>query len=218
MSVYNNKVVLLADERHLVDAAFVLRILNGGAKEVRLMGRSETAMQAIRDEILKQQPDAINHIRCFIGDSSDNAYLIESLTNVQYVLGIPSIRPMADCEGNPADAIELLLHSVTNLIHTSTQCDAEKVVVVGPDYQKPLVDLPDMFAALIETVVVAEGRYLGKKSPSAIIYASGYSNLGQIVDYAFCNGINADRIAQADSVIQRFPCLDFSFRREEFEK
>ena len=216
MNTYNNKVVLLADERHLVDAAFVQRMLDAGAKEVRILNGSETAMQALREgmELETLKPETKSQLRFFVGDVSDNAYMEEAVTGADFVLYMPSIPLPFDCEVAPAETTITFLETVTNVLHTSTDCGVQKTVVVSPARQEPLVAMPDMLAALMETVVVAEGRYLGKDSKTAIICASQDGDLSKLTDYAFANGTNADLLNKSKEAIERTPCENFDFKRE----
>lgn len=214
MNTYTNKVILLAGNLNQIDTAFVGRLLDAGAREVRILGGSETAMQALRDEMLSQKPDAIDRLRCFIGDMGESAYLRDAVMGADYVLCIPSIRPQFDCDADPASTCTLLLDGVTRVLHTATDCCVEKVVVVSPTRQEPLATLPDMLAALMETVAVAEGRYLGKESKTAIICARQDGDLSKLADYAFANASNADLLIQSKEKFERNPCKNFDFKRE----
>ena len=51
MSIYNDKTILLVGGLNLVDAPFITRLIEAGAKEVRVLDGTETAVQALRDKL-----------------------------------------------------------------------------------------------------------------------------------------------------------------------
>lgn len=212
---YNDIVILIIGGQNLIDATFVQRFLDGGAKEVRVLGSIETAVQALRDELLSMHPEAINRLRFFVGDMGDNAYMEEAVTGANFVLYVPAIPRPFDCDVAPAESTVNFLETVTNVLHTATDCGVQKTVVVSPTHQEPLATLPDKLAALMETVAVAEGRYLGKESKTAIICARQDGNISELADYAFANGSNADQLIQSKENIKSIPCDNFDFKREE---
>lgn len=214
MNTYENKVVLIAGNLNLFEVSIIQHILDGGAKEVRILGGNETIIQSLREQLLSKKPDAISRLRCYISALGESDYNREAAMGANLVLCLPSVCPNEDCERNPADACLALLEPVENFIRLATKIGAEKVVVVSPTRQVPLATLPDMITDLMETVVIAEGRYLGKESKTAIVCARQDGDLCELADYAFAKGTNADLMVQSKEIIERNSCDDFDFKRE----
>ena len=209
MNIYKDKVILIIGGQNLIDAAFVQHFLDGAAREVRILGSSETAIQSLREE-LNLEPGSLNQKLCFfVGDMTDNAYLEEAVTGADYVLFIPSIPRPFDCEVAPAVTTITFLETITGVIHVATDCKVEKIVVISPNRQEPLEKMPDMLAALMETVVVAEGRYLGKNSAVTICCARIKGHLGELADFAFEKADNCDLLMKTNDRIQCIPCEHF---------
>ena len=201
MTTYNNKTILLIGGQNLIDAPLVQRFLEGGAKEVRVLGSSETAMQSLREELL---PETCNlnletkkRLRFYVGDMSDNTYLEEAMSGTDFVLFIPAIPRPFDC----------------GVVHVATDCKVKKLVVISPNRQEPLEKMSDMLAALMETVVLAEGRYLGKDSSVTICCSRINGNLRDLADHAFEKAVNGDLFVQTHEGINRFPCENYEMQR-----
>lgn len=219
MTTYNNKTILLVGGLTLIDTPLVLHILEGGAKEVRVLGSSETTMQALREALLPETCDlnleTKKRLRFYVGDMTDNTYLEEAMSGADYVLFVPAIPRSFDCEVAPAVTTINFLETVTGVVHVATDCKVKKLVVISPDRQESLEKMPDMLAAMMETVVVAEGRYLGKDSEVTICCARINGNLGELTDFAFAKAVNGDLLVKTVDGFHRIPCEHFDLKRED---
>lgn len=218
MSNYKDKVILIVGGQNIIDATFVEDIIEGSAQEVRILWGSETAVRELRDTVLAHTPEAVNRLRCYIGDKGESEYLREAAMGAGYVLCLPTIRPDEDCDRNPADACGSLLKAVVNVIQTAVSSGAEKVVVVSPEHQNPLVAMRDMLAVMIEKTVVAEGRYNGPEPATKVCcvrISKDTAKLKAQVDYAFTNADNADIFVQNSGSIHRIPCTDIDLKCED---
>lgn len=167
----------------------------------------------MRDELLTKRHADNNLFRFFVGDMSDNAYMEEALTGANFLLYLPVIPRPFDCDVAPAQTTVFLGETVAEVLHTSTDFGVEKTVVVSPSRPEPLEKMPDMLAALMEAVVVAEGRYLGKDAKTAIICIRHDGAFIDLVDYSFGNASNADLIVQNKVAFRCVPCESFDFSR-----
>ena len=83
MSIYTDKVLLIIGGGETVTASFVEHIVSEGAKEVRILGENETAMQSLRDEITLKleplKPETRQRVRFYVGDVADNAFMAEAM-------------------------------------------------------------------------------------------------------------------------------------------
>ena len=150
---------------------------------MRILGENETVVQALRDEVnLKLEPlnpETKQRVRFYVGDVADNAYMAEAMGGADYVLYVPSLPSAFDCEVAPAECTITFLETVAGVIYTAFDCKVKKLVVAGPAPETLNFKLaagvspsmPAMSAALMETVVVAEARYLGPDSDTIICFA-----------------------------------------------
>ncbi|MBR1461789.1 MAG: polysaccharide biosynthesis protein [Prevotella sp.] len=223
MSIYTDKMLLVIGGEEIVNAFFVEKILNEGAREVRILGESETELQSLRESLNVELGTLNQKLRFYVGDRSDNAYLEEAMAGVDYVLYFPAVPRAFDCEVAPAENTVTFLNTVSGVVHSAIDCRVKKLVVVRTGLEtchlKPETsDMPALLAALMETVVVAEARYLGPDSATVICCARMEGNLRpetwnvKLIDYAFENAVNGDLLIQGNDGIERKPCENFEMR------
>lgn len=145
-------------------------------QQLRLFSGDEEGMAQLRDQLehlklLKPLKPLNQNLRFYIGDVSDPAYLEETMHGVDYVLYAPAMKSSVECEEQPAEACNTILNPVNNVIGTALSQSVSKLVVLSAAFQEPLTNVKSLIAALLEKVVVAQGRYLGKDSRTAIICA-----------------------------------------------
>ena len=87
-------------------------------------------------------------------------------------------------------------------------------MVLSAAFQEPLTDVKSHVAALLEKVVVAQGRYLGPDSRTAMICARRDGDLSPLADFSFAHAANADLLVQTAEYIERNPCENFDMKRE----
>lgn len=135
------------------------------------------------------------------------------MSGADYVLFIPSVPRLFDCEVAPAVTTINFLETVTGVVHVATDCKVNKLVVISPDRHEHLEKMPDMLVALMGIVVLAEGRYLGKDSSVTICCSRINGNLRDLADHAFEKAVNGDLFVQTHEGINRFPCENYEMQR-----
>ena len=116
---------------------------------------------------------------------------------------------------------------MTGVIYTAIDCKVKKLVVATPAPEALNFELatgvsssmPAMLAALMETVVVAEARYLGPDSDTSICSARLDKALKletrnlKLMGYAFSEAKNGDLLLHGKEGVERIPCENFGKRR-----
>lgn len=129
---------------------------------------------------------------------------------VDYVLYAPTMKSSVECEEQPADDCGAILEPVNNVMRIAVFQNIKKLVVISPAYQESLTGVKSLIAALLEKVVVAQGRFLGEKSKSAILCSRAIQSESlELADFAFENAFNGDLIFKTEAGIQRIPCEHF---------
>ena len=208
MTAYTNKTLLLIEGASLINQEVLRHFLALGAQQLRLFSGDEEGMAQLRDALAPTP-----QLRFFIGDLADPAYLEETMHGVDYVLYAPAMKSSSECEEQPADACSAILEPVNKVIDTAVSQHVSELVVLSGAYQEPLTTVRSLVTALLEKVVVAQGRYLGKDSTTAIICARCDGDLLQLADTAFADAANADLFVQSSTVINRIPCDNFEMQR-----
>lgn len=154
--------------------------------------------------------EAAARVKYYVGDVNDPAYLAEAMDGVDYVVYETWTLNPETCEADPAEACTALLNPVNTVMDTAIQQSVQKLVVIGQDYVEPLSDAHNLILALLEKVVVAQGRHQSEKDDTSISYVrlKGGGVL-ELVDTAFAEAHNGDVLINEDGEICCVPCTYF---------
>lgn len=216
MSIYKDKTLLIAGGSESVVREVIQHALDNGAKEIRVFDNNEERLVATRDEFLSQNPDAASKVKYYCADMNDSESVDDAMPSVDLVLCIPSLKSVTDIESYPADACHDLIDSVDNVMQSAIEHGAEKVVVLTPVFHEPLYKTPDLLAALLEKVVIAQGRYQKKDAKTTICCAHMDSDVLGLVNYAFAEAKNGDLVMKQDGCYCCTPCYNPGFERDDF--
>lgn len=92
MSIYNEKTILVVGGLNLIDVSFITRLIEAGAKEVRVLDGTETAVQTLR-ETCNLEPETKKHVLFYVGDLTDNAYMEEAMSRAALCAVCPCHSP-----------------------------------------------------------------------------------------------------------------------------
>lgn len=159
MNVYKDKTLLIAGDTESVGREVIQHALDNGAKEIRVFDNNEERLVATRDEFLAYNYEAVAKVKYYCADMNDSESVDDAMPSVDLVLCIPSLKSVTDIESYPADACRNLLDSVDNVMQSAIEHGVEKVVVLSPAHLEPLYKTPNLLVALLEKVVIAQGRY-----------------------------------------------------------
>lgn len=215
MNVYKDKTLLIAGSTENVGREVIQHALDNGAKEIRMFDNNEERLVAMRDELIGQKLDAAAKVKFYCVDINDPESVDDSMPGVDLVLCIPSLKSVTDIESYPADACRDLLDSVDNVMQSAINHSVEKVVVLSPTYNEPLYKTPDLLAALLEKIVVAQGRYQKKGAKTTVCCARMDNDTIELIDYAFAKEKNGDLVKQQDGGYFCQPCYNPGFERDD---
>lgn len=215
MNVYKDKTLLIAGGTESVGREVIQHALDNGAKEIRVFDNNEERLVSMRDELLEQNPEAASKVKYYCADMNDSESVDDAMPGVDLVLCIPSLKAVTDIESYPADACRNLLDSVDNVMQSAIEHDAEKVVVLSPAYNEPLYQTPVLLAALLEKVVVAQGRYQKKGAKTTVCCTRMDNDTIELIDFAFEKANNGDLVVKENNSYCCQPCYNPSFERDD---
>lgn len=215
MNVYKDKTLLIAGGSERVGREVIQHALNKDAKEIRVFDNNEERLVAMRDELLSKNPDAASRVKYYCADTNDIESVDDSMPGVDLVLCIPTLKTVTDIESYPADACRDLLDSVDNVMLSAIEHGVKKVVVLSPAYNEPLYQTPDLLAALLEKVVVAQGRYQKKGAKSTVCCARKGNDITTLIDFAFEKANNGDLVVKENNSYYCQPCYNPGFERDD---
>lgn len=215
MNVYKDKTLLIAGGTESVGREVIQHAFENGAKEIRVFDNNEERLVAMRDELLSQNPEAASKVKYYCADMNDSESVDDAMPSVDLVLCIPSLKAVTDIESYPADACRNLLDSVDNVMQSAIEHGVEKVVVLTPAYNEQLYTTPDLLAALLEKIVVAQGRYQKKGAKSTVCCARKGNDTTALIDFALEKANNGDLVVKENNSYCCQPCYNPSFERDD---
>ena len=215
MSIVKDKVVLITGGTTKTGQTLVRYALERGAKEIRVFDNNEERLVAMRDDQLAHSPEAAAKVKYYCADECDSESVDDSMRGVYLVLCIPSLKSVTDVESYPADACCDLLDSVDNVMQSAISHGVEKVVVLSPAYKGPLYKTSELLAALLEKIVIAQGRYQKKGAKTTICCARMDDDVTALVNYAFAEAKNGDLVLKQDGGFYCTPCYNPGFKRDD---
>ena len=216
MNVYKDKTLLIAGGTESMGREVIQHAFENGAKEIRVFDNNEERLVAMRDELLSQNPEAASKVKYYCADMNDSESVDDAMPSVDLVLCIPSLKAVTDIESYPADACRDLLDSVDNVMQSAIEHGVEKVVVLTPAYNEQLYTTPDLLAALLEKIVVAQGRYQKKGAKSTVCCARKGNDTTALIDFALEKANNGDLVEKESNGYQCQPCYNPGFERDDF--
>ena len=138
--------------------------------QVRAYSGDEEGLTALRDRLQRADAAMAARVKYYVGDVNDPAYLAEAMDGVDYVLYTPTIKSERECDEDPAEACTALLNPVNVVMQTAIEQKVQKLFVLGQAYTEPLSDTRNLIAALLEKVVVAQGRNQNEADNTSVCY------------------------------------------------
>lgn len=215
MNVYKDKTLLITGGTECMGREVIQQALHKGAKQIRVFDNNEERLVAMRDELLADIPEAAAKVKYYCADMNDSESVDDAMPGVDLVLCMPALKTVTDIESYPADACRDLLDSVDNVMQSSINRGAEKVVVISPANKEPLYQTPDLLAALLEKVVVAQGRYQKKGAKTTVCCARMDADVVGLMDYAFAEANNGDLVVKQNNNYCSEPCYNPGFERDD---
>ena len=215
MNIYKDKTLLIVGGIECAGREVIQHALNNGAKEIRVFDDSEERLVVMRDDLLAQQPEAAAKVKYYCADMNDSGSVDDAMPGVDLVLCIPTLKTVTDIESYPTDACRDLLGSVDNVMQSAIKYGAEKVVILSPAYKEPLYKTPDLLAALLEIVVVAQGRYQKNGAKTTVSCARIDNDVIGLIDYSFAHANNGDLVVNQEGCHQCKPCYNPGFERDD---
>lgn len=171
----------------------------------------------MRETLLSENTEAAATVKFCVGDVCDFGSVSDIMTGVDLVLFFPDVKNVSDIESYPAFACRTLLIATDNLIQAAIKWGTEKVLVIGNTLQEPLVSTPDLLSAMLEKIVVAQGRYQENDSKTSICYVrlGVEDDVVEIIDFALKEAQNGDTVAKQANGFVIIPCYNPGFERDE---
>ena len=166
---FQQKKILVTGGTGSFGVAVVKRLLDYGAKEVRVFSRDEKKQNDLRVSL--DNPRA----KFFLGDIRDPQSLKDSVRDVDFIFHAAALKQVPSCEFFPIEAVKTNILGSHNLIEAAEDFSVKKVIFLSTDKAVAPINAMGQSKALMEKLMIARGAAL---QPGGVTYtATRYGNV-----------------------------------------
>ena len=192
------------------------RLLSAGCPEIRIFSRDEEKQEAMRIAFGRDE------LKFYIGDVRDRSSVDKAMRGVDRVFHAAALKQVPSCEFFPIEAVRTNVLGSQNVIDSSIEAGVQSVVCLSTDKAVMPVNTMGMSKAIMEKVVQASSRRLGRSDTtvSCVRYGNVMCSRGSVIPL-FVRQIKEGRpITITESSMTRFmlslpvaiELVDFAFR------
>jgi UDP-N-acetylglucosamine 4,6-dehydratase len=149
--VFSGKCVLVTGGTGSFGHTMVRRLLEGGAREVRVLSRDEAKQDAMRHET------ADARLRLYLGDVRDPLSVERAMRGVDHVFHAAALKQVPSGEFFPMEAVKTNVQGTENVIRAAEASGVASVVCLSTDKAVYPVNAMGMTKALMEKVAQSHG-------------------------------------------------------------
>ena len=151
----------------------VAKLLEAGAREVRVLSRDEAKQDAMREKF------ADARIACITGDVRDLTTVTAAMERVQYVFHAAALKQVPNCERFPMEAIRTNALGSENVRLAALRCRPEAVVALSTDKACSPINAMGLTKALMERLILQPSR--GSTRFVCVRYGNVIGSRGSVV-------------------------------------
>jgi len=167
--ILKNKVFLVTGGTGSFGHAITKRLLEQGAKEIRILSRDE----AKQDEMRRLFNNST--LKFYIGDVRDYESIRDAFVDVDYVFHAAALKQVPSCEFFPMEAIKTNIIGSNNVITACIENKVLKAVFLSTDKAAYPINTMGLTKALMEKTVIARSRQI--KENCTILCVTRYGNV-----------------------------------------
>ncbi len=133
-------------------------INNDQFKEIRIFSRDEKKQDELRKSLNSKK------LKFYIGDVRDQSSLEPVVDDVDFIFHAAALKQVPSCEFFPIEAVKTNILGTNNLLSVAKKNNVKKVVVLSTDKAAYPINAMGMSKALMEKVMIANARDLGKSN------------------------------------------------------
>lgn len=132
--------------------AVMKRMLDLGAKEIRIFSRDEQK----QDDMRKLYRD--DRLKFYIGDVRDLASVKDSMYGVDYIFHAAALKQVPSCEFFPLEAVKTNIIGTDHVLTAAIEAGVRKVICLSTDKAAYPINAMGISKAMMEKVFVAKAR------------------------------------------------------------
>ena len=152
-----NKTILITGGAGSIGNGITRRVIEYGAKVVRVFDIDETRLIKLEDELRSKR------LRIFIGDIRDKDRLKRAIEGVDIVYHVAALKHVPICEYNPFEATKTNVLGTQNLLEVAIDEEIEKFITISTDKATYPINVLGATKLLAERLTISANLYKGSK-------------------------------------------------------
>jgi len=167
--MFNDKVLLITGGTGSFGNAVLKRFLDTDIAEIRIFSRDEKK----QDDMRKRYSNS--KLKFYIGDVRDFQSVLNATRGVDYIFHSAALKQVPSCEFHPMEAVKTNVVGTENVLEAAIQNEVRRVVCLSTDKAVYPINAMGISKAMMEKVMVAKSRDLGKEK--TVICGTRYGNV-----------------------------------------
>jgi len=168
MSVFKDRVLLIAGGTGSFGNAVLRRFLDSDIKEIRIFSRDEKKQDDMRHFLQANRSDVAHKVKYYIGNVRNRESIDTAMIGVDYVFHAAALKQVPSCEFFPMEAYRTNVEGTNNVLNSAIDHGVKNVVVLSTDKAAYPINAMGISKAMMEKVAVAQGRALGTNAKTTI--------------------------------------------------
>lgn len=167
--MFAGKTLLITGGTGSFGNAVLKRFLHTDIKEIRIFSRDEKKQEDMRTSLRNAK------VKFYIGDVRDYGGLDFACKGVDYVFQAAALKQVPSCEFYPLEAIRTNALGTENVLNAALANGVSKVIALSTDKAVYPINAMGMSKALMEKLVVAKSRVVGRED--TVFCCTRYGNV-----------------------------------------
>lgn len=168
--MFKDKVLLITGGTGSFGNEVLKEFLNTDIKEIRVFSRDEKKQDDMRKKYNNPK------LKFYIGDVRDVSSLEIAMKGVDYIFHAAALKQVPSCEFFPLEAVKTNVLGTDNVLTVAVKNKVKKIICLSTDKAAYPINAMGTSKAMMEKIIVARARELGKDAET-IICLTRYGNV-----------------------------------------
>ena len=198
MKIFDKKTILITGGTGSFGNAFLNRVINSDALEIKIFSRDEKKQDDMRKHYSNEK------LQFIIGDVRDKDALLDATHGIDYIFHAAALKQVPSCEFYPLEAVKTNILGTENLLDAAIRSNVKKVICLSTDKAVYPINAMGISKSMMEKIMVAKSRVSSSTKICGTRYGNVLASRGSVVPL-FVNQVNQNEpITITDPDMTRF--------------
>jgi UDP-N-acetylglucosamine 4,6-dehydratase/5-epimerase len=195
-----NSVFLITGGTGSFGHAVVHRLIQEGAKEIRIFSRDEKKQDDMRKEY------TLDQLKFYLGDVRDPQSIKNAMHGVDYVFHAAALKQVPSAEFFPLEAVKTNVLGTENVLEASINARVKKVICLSTDKAAYPINAMGISKAMMERVAIAKSRTVDASQTTICVtrYGNVMASRGSVIPLFIDQIKNNQPLTITDPSMTRF--------------